>query len=124
MPRHNELEHKALQVVMDAGENGILQADLWRKLEASSREGSRVALKLERMGLIHRKEELFTGRWTYRIFANRHPSSIESVIELPCFLCQDIEKCVANSTVSPEACTKLTDWLLSDEKSGEDEAKV
>ena len=47
MPRRNELEHKALDVIANNGKDGVLQSELWRKLDATSREGSRIALKLE-----------------------------------------------------------------------------
>ena len=47
MPRRNELEHKALDVISNNGSDGVLQSELWRELDATSREGSRIALKLE-----------------------------------------------------------------------------
>jgi uncharacterized membrane protein len=50
MPKHNDLEQKALQIIMNYGNEGLLQSELWRKLGASSREGSRIALKLEGKG--------------------------------------------------------------------------
>ncbi len=66
MPKRNDLEHKALQYVMNTGFKGVLQSDLWRELGASSREGSRISIKLEEKGLIRRekssaKEDGLTG---------------------------------------------------------------
>lgn len=58
MPKRNDLEQKALHFVVNTGYQGVLQSELWRELGASSREGSRVALKLEEKGLIRREKEL------------------------------------------------------------------
>lgn len=55
MPKENDLEQKALQLIMNSGEEGLLQSELWRKMEASSREGSRISIKLEKKGLIYRE---------------------------------------------------------------------
>ena len=64
MPRRNELEYKALLVITNNGNDGVLQSELWRKLDATSRERSRIALKLETKGLILREKELSESRWT------------------------------------------------------------
>ena len=112
MPKHNDLEHRALQIVINKGKEGILQSDLWRDLKASSREGSRIALKLERKGLIRREQELYQGRWTYRLYTKRLPATIDSIITCPCVACSDINKCVVGGGVSPIRCDKLTKWLF------------
>jgi hypothetical protein len=98
------------------GFDGILQSDLWRKLGASSREGSRIALKLEEKKLIRREKELRDGRWTYRLYPKRLPAKIDSIADVPCLLCQDNPRCDPSSTISPQNCDKLTDWLLSTSK--------
>ena len=36
MPRRDDLEHKALHYIANTQNEGVLQADLWRKLGASS----------------------------------------------------------------------------------------
>lgn len=108
---------------MNKGADGILQCDLWRELDASSREGSRIALKLERKGLINRERALSKGRWTYRLFSKRRPMTIDSILDIPCVTCRDILKCGVESPVSPNTCENLTHWLLGlaeeeDEESG------
>ena len=112
MPRRNELEHKALDVICNNGNDGVLQSELWRKLDATSREGSRIALKLETKGLILREKELFEGRWTYRLFPRRMPASIESIADCPCLLCKDIARCDPTTAISPKDCAKLTEWIF------------
>ena len=113
MPKKNDLEQKALQFILNTGYDGVLQSDLWRDLGASSREGSRIALKLENKGLIRRDKELREGRWTYRLYPKRMPASIESIVDCPCLLCVDNPRCDPSGAVSPQNCDRLTDWLLS-----------
>lgn len=112
MPRRNDLEHHALQIVMGKGSEGILQSDLWRELGANSRDGSRISLKLEIKNLIKREREMSNGRWTYRLFVKRQPLEIDSVLDIPCVTCIDISKCEAGGEVSPAVCDNLTRWLL------------
>jgi len=112
MPKRNDLEHKALQFVMNTGPEGVLQSDMWRQLGASSREGSRISIKLENKGLIRREKELREGRWTYRLFPKRMPASIDSIANCPCLMCPDDPRCDPSSTISPQSCDRLTEWLL------------
>jgi hypothetical protein len=116
MPKRNDLEQKALHSVINTGYQGILQSALWRDLGASSREGSRVAIKLEEKGLIRREKELEGGRWTYRLYPKRLPASIESIVDCPCLLCQDNARCDPTTAISPKNCGKLTDWILNLDK--------
>jgi len=117
MPKRNDLEQKALQFITNMGFEGVLQSELWHELGASSREGSRIALKLESKGLIHRERELRNGRWTYRLFPKRLPASIDSIADCPCLMCPGNTRCDPSSAVSPQNCEKLTEWLLSIAKS-------
>ena len=112
MSRRNNLVHQALQLIVNTGDHGVLQSELWRKLSASSREGSRIALKLENKGFIRRERELFGGRWTYRLYPKKRPTSINSIIDCPCLMCPEAFRCGAWSSISPNKCEKLTDWIL------------
>ncbi|MCD6445402.1 transcriptional regulator [Candidatus Bathyarchaeota archaeon] len=113
MAKYNDLEQKAFHLIMSTGRKGILQSELWRELGASSREGSRIAIKLENRGLIRRERELSNGRWTYRLYPKRLPASIDSIIDCPCLLCPDSSRCSPSGPVFPQTCEKLTAWLLS-----------
>ena len=125
MPRRNELEYKALNFITNNGNDGVLQSELWRELDATSREGSRIALKLETKGLILREKELYEGRWTYRLYPKRKPASLNSIIDSPCLMCPNDPRCGAWSPISPNECPRLTAWILGEEQpemetSGED----
>jgi hypothetical protein len=113
MPKRNDLEQKALHFVVNTGYDGVLQSDLWRELGASSREGSRVAIKLEEKGLVRREKELREGRWTYRLFPKRLPASIETIVDCPCLMCPDSGRCDPTTSISPKSCARLTDWIIS-----------
>lgn len=113
MPRRDDMEYKALSFIENTGGQGVLQSDLWRQLGASSREGSRIALKLKNKGLIRRERELFEGRWTYRLFPKRQPASIESIIECPCLMCVNNARCGAFGSISPQQCERLTEWVVA-----------
>lgn len=119
MPKHNDLEQKALQIIMSCGSEGLLQSELWRKLGASSREGSRIALKLENKGLIRRERELCNGRWTYRLYPKRLPATISSIADCPCMLCPDSQRCGPVGAVTPQSCSKLTEWLMREAEGDE-----
>lgn len=112
MPRRSKLEQEALQLIITNGHEGVLQSQLWQDLRATSREGSRIAIKLGKKGLIIRKRELFNGRWTYRLFPKRLPATIDSIVDCPCLMCPEDQRCGSSYTVSPRACNRLTEWLL------------
>lgn len=48
-------------------EHGLLQSELWKRLGADSRKGSRLARSLAEKGLIEREETVSNGRNTYRL---------------------------------------------------------
>ena len=120
MPKRSDLEHKALQFIANTGDEGVLQSDLWRQLNASSREGSRISIKLENKGLIQRQRELSEGRWTYRLFPKRKPASINSIIDCPCLTCSESIRCGAYGATSPNDCERLTEWLINLTREGAD----
>ena len=111
MPKRDDLEYRALHFISHTRTQGVLQSDLWRRLGASSREGSRIALKLETKGLVKRERELRSGRWTYRLFPKRQPASISSIMECPCLMCSNDARCGAFGAVSPIVCNTLNDWI-------------
>ena len=113
MPRRDELEYRAFQIIANKRSDGILQSDLWRELETNGRDGSRISIKLEKKNLVRREKELFKGRWTYRIFAKKNPVEINSILDISCVSCPNISKCETGSKISPNTCVEITRWLLS-----------
>jgi hypothetical protein len=113
LPRRDDLEEQALKLIIEKGTDGILQSEMWRKLKASSREGSRISIRLEAKNLIQRERELSKDRWTYRIFIKRKPIEIDSILAIPCLVCVDNYRCERDGEKSPVTCASLTQWLLS-----------
>jgi DNA-binding Lrp family transcriptional regulator len=112
MSKQEDLERRALQLIINMGEKGVLQSELWREMNASSREGSRISIRLENKGLIRRERELSNGRWTYRLYYKKQPVSIDSIITCPCLTCQKSVRCGAGGEESPNDCGMLTEWIL------------
>ena len=111
--RGNDLEHRALQLIFNAEEEGILQSEMWKRLGVSSREGSRLALKFEEKGIIERRKVLHNGRWTYMLQSKRQPVTLDSIRGCPCLTCDDIDKCVPGGSRSPINCRRLTEWIAA-----------
>ncbi len=113
MPRHNELEDRALQIIINRGPKGILQSELWRELGANSRDGSRISLKLEKKNHIIRKREMSKGRWSYRLSIKRPLFEIDSILDVPCISCENSTKCVMGGEISPIICKNIATWLIT-----------
>ena len=104
-------EQKVIELIVEAGEEGLLQSELWKKLDLKSREGSRIAKKFEEKGSITRERVLSNGRWTYKLILNKVPVTLESIKECPCLICSDIDKCFRGGVKNPNICIELTAWI-------------
>ena len=71
--------NRVCEIIADYETKGTLQSELWKKLKLSSRDGSRLALKLERMGMITREKILEKERWTYKLIIKKIPISTKSI---------------------------------------------
>ncbi len=95
-------------------DNGIIQSELWKKFKLTSRDGSRLALKLERMGIITREKILENKRWTYVLKIKKTPVSTESIENAPCLVCPVEQKCSLEGEVSPRTCSWIEDWTITE----------
>ncbi|MCR6669519.1 MAG: hypothetical protein NDF51_05925 [archaeon YNP-WB-040] len=112
----SELEKKAIEIIIKRGENGIMQSELWKILGTDSREGSRIAIRLEKKGFVTREPIMHEGKHTYILkIVKKEPKkiSISSVKGIPCFTCPIITKCGQGGEVNPITCQKMTDWIMS-----------
>jgi predicted transcriptional regulator len=109
--KNNSLEQKALKLVFDAGDKGILQSELWKELGVSSREGSRIAKKFEEKETVIREKVLNDGRWTYKLYSKKEPVTQDSVKGCPCLICDEVDKCFRGGTRDPVYCMALTAWI-------------
>ena len=104
--------NRVCEMIAGYENDGILQSSLWKKLKLSSRDGSRLALKLERMGMITREKILEKERWTYKLIIKKIPISTKSIENAPCLTCEVEAKCSLDGEISPKTCQLIEDWVL------------
>jgi len=112
----DKLVNRVTEMIASYATNGILQNILWRKLKLSSRDGSRLALKLEKLGNITREKILENGRWTYLLLIKKIPISTISIENAPCLVCPVEGKCSTDGEISPKTCVYIEDWVLAELK--------
>jgi hypothetical protein len=95
-------------------DDGIVQSELWKKFKLTSRDGSRLALKLERMGIISREKILENKRWTYVLKIKKTPVSTDSIDNAPCLVCPVEQKCSLDGEVSPRTCQWIEEWTINE----------
>ena len=113
----DKLTNKVCEIIADFEDKGMLQSDLWKKLKLNSRDGSRLALRLERRGLISREKILQKGRWTYKLIIEQAPIKLESLVNSPCLTCIVEQKCDFENSYpepSPLHCQLIEDWVAVD----------
>jgi hypothetical protein len=103
---------KTFRIIIDKGKDGILQSKLWKELELNSRDGSRVAIRLEKRSLIKRQKILQNGRWTYKLFAIKVPAGTQCIDQVPCLTCPVEHMCSVDAPYSPNNCNLIEDWIL------------
>ena len=108
--------NRVCEMIADYENDGILQSQLWKKLKLSSRDGSRLALKLERMGMITRNKILEKERWTYKLIIKKIPIGTKSIEGAPCLTCEVASKCSVDGEISPKTCQWIEDWVLAELK--------
>ena len=104
--------NRVCEIIAGYENDGVLQSNLWKKLKLSSRDGSRLALKLERMGMITREKILEKERWTYKLIIKKIPISTKSIENAPCLTCEVEAKCSLDGEISPKTCQLIEDWVL------------
>ena len=112
----DRLSNKVCEIVAGYETEGMFQSELWKKLKLSSRDGSRLALKLERMGMISREKILENGRWTYKLIIKRTPVSTSSLEGAPCLICPVEAQCSIDGEISPKTCQFIDDWVRIESK--------
>jgi len=110
------LTNKVCDILAERESVGMFQSELWKKLKLTSRDGSRLALKLERMGTITREKLLEKERWTYKLILKKTPISTQSIVNAPCLVCPVEQKCSLEGEISPRSCQLIEDWVIIEMK--------
>jgi hypothetical protein len=106
------LTGKSFRIIINNGKNGILQSKLWKELDLTSRDGSRLAIRLEKRSLIKREKILKNGRWTYKLFAVKLPVGTQTIEQAPCLTCPVEHMCSVDAYYSPNSCNLIENWIL------------
>jgi F0F1-type ATP synthase membrane subunit b/b' len=110
------LTARVCDILAEKESDGMFQSELWKKLKLTSRDGSRLALKLERMGTIYREKLLEKERWTYKLILKKTPISTLSIENAPCLVCPVEQKCSIDGEISPRTCQLIEDWVIAEMK--------
>ena len=116
-----DLTSRVYKLVVERGRDGVLQSEIWKELGLTSRDGSRLAIRLERRGLIGRVKVLEEGRWTYKLTPLRFPTDMASIEKAPCIICQFEPKCSIEGEVSPYVCPWIGPWVVAEAKVAQEE---
>jgi predicted DNA-binding transcriptional regulator len=109
-----DLTSRVYKLVVERGREGVLQSEIWKELGLTSRDGSRLAIRLERRGLIGRVKVLEEGRWTYKLTPLRFPTDMTSIEKAPCIVCQYESKCSVDGEISPYVCPWIGPWVIEE----------
>jgi predicted DNA-binding transcriptional regulator len=109
-----DLTSRVYKLVVERGRDGVLQSEIWKELRLTSRDGSRLAIRLERRGLIGRVKVLEEGRWTYKLTPLRFPTDMASIEKAPCIVCPYEAKCSPDGEVSPYVCPWIGPWVKTE----------
>ena len=107
-----KVTYRVCELLATFASNTMHQNEIWKKMRISNRDGARLALRLERRGIISREKILDKGRWTYNLTLIKSPISTESIINAPCLTCNVEQKCTLEGEVSPRTCQLINDWVL------------
>ena len=109
-----DLTSRVYKLVVERGKDGVLQSEIWKELGLTSRDGSRLAIRLERRGLIGRVKVLEEGRWTYKLTPLRFPTDMASIERAPCIVCVYEPKCNVDGEISPYVCPWIGPWAVGE----------
>jgi len=112
--RYKYAEKMIIELVKNAGDEGVVQRELWKKIGLDSRRGIKIIRKLEQQGVISREEIVYKGRKTYILkpaTMMRAQIEIPSFLdEIPCVFCPDLPRCESNLE-NVANCEILNKWI-------------
>jgi predicted DNA-binding transcriptional regulator len=111
-----DLTSRVYKLVVERGKDGVLQSEIWKELGLTSRDGSRLAIRLEKRGMIKRVKVLDDGRWTYKLTPLRLPANISSMESAPCIVCPVEGKCSMTTEINPFTCPLIGPWVVREHR--------
>ncbi len=106
------MESGTIEVLKDAGKQGILLAELVKKINQPESVILQIIDSLSKNGQVKKVEENHDGKSMFRIIWQGIDKSEWDTLEgCPCFVCPDIDQCGAGQPTSPWICEKLNSWI-------------
>lgn len=117
--QYKQAEKEIIDIVRKAGEEGVVQRELWKKIGLDSRRGIKIIRRLEQQGIISRKEIIYKGRKTY-ILKPATMMKARIVIpgfldDIPCMFCPELPRCESNLE-SALTCEVINKWIEEKKK--------
>jgi len=117
--QYRRIEKEIINLVKNAGDEGIIQRELWKKIGLDSRRGIKILRRLEQQGIISRTEIIYKGRKTYIL----KPASMmkaqivipEFLDDVPCMFCPNLSRCESGAQ-SIADCEILNKWIEEKKK--------
>jgi len=109
----DKIAEKALEIIREAGNKGVVQSELWKKLGIDSKRGSRLVQRFLIENRIVRRSIVVGGRKTFLILPVVRVVeivNIEPLSDIPCFTCKEIDVC-GGHMINPIGCMIFSDWL-------------
>ena len=110
----SKLEERAIKLLMKYGDRGLLQSELWHKLGVTSREGSRIGIKLEKKGVVKRVREFANDRWTRRLVPLIKQVNVKVLNEAPCPSCIYENVCGPAGSEYYRSCMLIEEWVIKE----------
>ncbi len=113
----HDIYSQVYNLVVTAGRPGISQRGLLDSTSLKSNQISKIAIKLEKSGLIERERSLEDGRWTFLLKA-ANAMNLGPYESNPCMRCQFEDRCEPGGVVTPEQCALdvyeqgLSNWVV------------
>src|SRR5687768_18098785 len=75
---NEDLAGRGLRIITDKGKGGIVQSQLWKELELNSRDGSRLAISLEKRDRKSTRLNSSHGYISYAVFCLKKKNKINN----------------------------------------------
>ena len=99
---------------MERGKDGVLQSEIWKELGLTSRDGSRLAIRLEKRGMITQGEGPRRRKVDLQAHPARLPANISSMESAPCIVCPVEAKCSVTTDINPLTCPLIGPWVIKE----------
>jgi hypothetical protein len=106
------MESRAIALLKEAGQKGLLLSELVQKLDQSASDVRNLVESLKRQGHVREVEAQHNGASAIRLIWQRGESPEWNTLKgCPCFACKEIEQCGEGQPITPWYCGKLNTWL-------------